>query len=1038
MLDEKIEIIFDQESLPLFLMKEQSQSIIILQKELRSLATMLFILIVKWINNENAYKIDDNIKDMNMIHFQHKMLIIGNIDNNIINSNIKTKARLILDNDPNIILVYYLPEEEFEAYPRKYKWRYKGTLPLVYLTIDHIRSLYKKRKYEVLPDYKRHTIFIRLDSIQINIIKKMKYDQYMSVDQSFACMSFDDDPDESFRPNNISKVVYDYKTILENRLDFIHNRNNNSMVSNRILDIEDKMINIKQEVVTNIKPLLSDNDRRITHHYMTIVSSFLICKYKMEMIQKMETWKKNEDIILKRTSEKRKRALVFDNLALQKRKRNIISDQNTSGISSSFISRGGSNKKSMNRMNISIINGVYNKKRKSVIISRSDIDDDNNSKIINELSDPLTIQDNQKKSIYHRLTYKKIDNDNESFKRLSNPRNSLILSVDNNQAIDKSMDLDSLITKDMVREWNKQRIVSKEKIEDWLKPRDENMVKSFDNGVAADNRLGIPRESDSASRNRSFGSSKAEAMPKYSNLVKKNEKNMYFGLVKLKKSKSSNANFLNDKKTSTNMRSTLEGNKIENKITVTNLDISDIKPEERKLARQDSMGVQLDFNKKLVKMGSMQIGELRPESNIKRKYGLSNKTPVKVQKVRFGSRNNSRNIKQKRSSKIRVDSLDRLQQATLESDSNSKASKIEEFSIRSGVYKEIPLTLKQKIITAYPGEALEKSKSNPDARIIKISNPEKYKLYQIEPTVGFEGLNIGDDKDKDVMNQSYNKSNSHQVTGYLDLLENPIKLKKKEQTIKKLREQMKIFVSDIGQYEEKSLNIFEKLSEDSPDQKQGTQQHFNLKEEQEESKSFTKIKEEECESGSDESYRQRKMMMNRLKENQPSKSYAQSYFYGDFRPRSETKNFERKPTEGSYVLGNKKSQLQLSKFSKGDTSMNKKDILKDVQSIAGQGGASQMSIEAGGTPLGSKNERHERFKSVTNFYGNMLDPPSETNLNVVVSPNEASPPSSKSRFSKEPNSPLRKPKKKGFKINFLSGDHLTNNILKDVLGKDGY
>lgn len=82
------------------------------------------------------------------------------------------KALEIFDQVPDVSFIYHLPEEDYKPLPRKYKWRYLRTIPLIYLTNLMIEKLFIRHKYFVIPDYTHNTIYMKLTPAQVSSLSK--------------------------------------------------------------------------------------------------------------------------------------------------------------------------------------------------------------------------------------------------------------------------------------------------------------------------------------------------------------------------------------------------------------------------------------------------------------------------------------------------------------------------------------------------------------------------------------------------------------------------------------------------------------------------------------------------------------------------------------------------------------------------------------------------------------------------------------------------------------------------------------------------
>ena len=166
-----MELLFECMNLPLFLLKETSQSSLVMNVEIRSLAMLLIMINLKTIKTDST-PIDDNIVNFKMIKFKPPLLIFQKEEAQI-NEEECEKALEVFEKTPDVSFIYALPEEDYKAYPRKYKWRYLYTMPLIYLTNLMVEKLFIRHKYFVIPDYLHNTIYMKLTPAQVNSLSKL-------------------------------------------------------------------------------------------------------------------------------------------------------------------------------------------------------------------------------------------------------------------------------------------------------------------------------------------------------------------------------------------------------------------------------------------------------------------------------------------------------------------------------------------------------------------------------------------------------------------------------------------------------------------------------------------------------------------------------------------------------------------------------------------------------------------------------------------------------------------------------------------------
>ncbi len=909
---------------------------------------MLLILIIRFIRNPNS-RIDEKIKSMEKIQLQHKMLIIGDIGGPI-TANIKAKARIILDSDPNMFLVYYLPEEEFEAYPRKYKWRYKETLPLVYLTLDHIRSLYKKRKFEALPDHTRHTIFVRLDDVQMAIFRRMQHEAYTLMDASFGGLSVDEDPDETEKQKSVT--VIDANWAREQRMKYVYGGAYNTPAKiTRIVDLQDKVSNIK-EVAKKAVSIVSKKDVELTRHFMAILAGFLAHKYRIVQNEVIMQEKLREELILKRNASRRDSVINGSNMSFvlrSSKNQNQRNKLNTSqNMSNSFYSkskfgyrRGNTNQSvvesseksehrntpckknpsSIRRPSFRILDDpaiqqlqrdrlqledaagfgspllgphanrhsifmpIPNPKDQidelaSELFEATDREPDPQQKPAGQLGTSHQGQGGTSLALSEAKELEEIGKDFQkaTFNNLSSQKNrSLLHSHDrNNQIADRSIDIETLITKDMPENDLNELFTSMENWDSDFKPlRGFREPKSFSNVVKAV----ISREQHKRKTTlhpNPLSIHPAVRTPAKDSSALKNHgqmAHMFRSLVRMKKFKLQAGKNREEQQTGEKQVEQL-------------IDNHSLKPV---LRPQNSIGL-ISHNQDI----QPKPNGFRILSSKDFTANLNTHLAVKAtHKISIPNHSEQTTPHRSTAQKKRSTSMEHV---VPDSDTDSNVSKPQEHFV-SGVYRELPVDIfPRKIVTCYSSDPLAKKQTDPQIRVIKVQKPGREKLWQLEHTVdrtavfdhSFASGPIG----KGDLRKSLYHHAEEAPLDYNYLLENPQLKKLRRQKREQLKEATKIFVNGQSVYEAKSFQSSEQASNraSGQDQDPGKKQHNDGKSKR---SSFLLDGDEEEDS---EEERQRKSFILKMKQSKPLKSYAQRYFYGDLKPRSS--NFSKVLVEG--------------------------------------------------------------------------------------------------------------------------------------------
>ena len=160
--------LFGPEMLPLFLLQETTKSTFLLQ-ELRVLASLLLIIIVKWI--EQPETIDDNIKHFKMISIQRGVLVIHHQKNSFDKEHLRI-AQTMFREQPKLLLTYSILDHPLNKLPLFARTIEDERQMVKGLTTDRIKRIFVTKQTAQFPDFHESTIFVKLSEVQ-----KASFDQ---------------------------------------------------------------------------------------------------------------------------------------------------------------------------------------------------------------------------------------------------------------------------------------------------------------------------------------------------------------------------------------------------------------------------------------------------------------------------------------------------------------------------------------------------------------------------------------------------------------------------------------------------------------------------------------------------------------------------------------------------------------------------------------------------------------------------------------------------------------------------------------------